>query len=404
MKIFCYLQFLFERKYTENTIEYNIFILMNSPDYTIMQKKTYIILVVIFLLISQVWVVWAITRTVFYRDLINTEAAWIASLQLPTWAIVTGNPDLDWQTHIVPYFSNIAAMSLLDADSAKYKSVVKKYINWYFDHLNMPDYTWLYWSIYDYKYNINTRKETLDWTWRYDSVDSYSATFLSLLRKYHEKTNDTRFLKNKYYLVSAIVWSIPQLQDPTTWLTYAHDAYHISYLMDNAEVYRWLLDAAYLFRNIYTDASSHLYFRIMASNIKQSIAKYLWSDTKQAYFPYFGATTIDTTLWYPDGQAQVFPLLNNLVPTSVGCRQYDRFSSTFPDWIDSKHDDTRFPGAFMAIAAYRCGDYSNMDRFLVNSDTYFARIWHPWVWNISEAAWSIVAANACIRNTKCINK
>ncbi len=54
MKIFCYLQFLFERKYTENTIEYNIFILMNSPDYTIMQKKTYIILVVIFLLISQV--------------------------------------------------------------------------------------------------------------------------------------------------------------------------------------------------------------------------------------------------------------------------------------------------------------------------------------------------------------
>ncbi len=32
-------------------------------------------------------------------------------------------------------------MSLLDADSAKYKSVVKKYINWYFDHLNMPDYT-----------------------------------------------------------------------------------------------------------------------------------------------------------------------------------------------------------------------------------------------------------------------
>ena len=39
MKIFCYLQFLFERKYTENTIEYNIFILMNSPDYTIMQKK-----------------------------------------------------------------------------------------------------------------------------------------------------------------------------------------------------------------------------------------------------------------------------------------------------------------------------------------------------------------------------
>lgn len=52
---------------------------------------------------------------------------------------------------VMPYFSNLAALGLLER--AQYAPVVKKYMDWYFSHLNTSetDYNKVSGTVYDYR-------------------------------------------------------------------------------------------------------------------------------------------------------------------------------------------------------------------------------------------------------------
>lgn len=73
---------------------------------------------------------------------------------------------------MVPYFGNLAARALLP----EYPAAVRCYMEWYLAKLNRADHWSLAGTICDYE----LRDGRLEATGRYDSADSYAATFLSL--------------------------------------------------------------------------------------------------------------------------------------------------------------------------------------------------------------------------------
>lgn len=134
---------------------------------------------------------------------------------------------------IMPYFASMACQGMLE-DIGSYDSV-KKYILWHLNHINeTEDVNKTKGTIYDYKYigNAEQTKKT------YDSVDSYAAVFLSLLRKYEEKTGDKQLLIDNKEKIMLIAQAVNSVFSESLGLSEATETYSIYFLMDNSEVYK----------------------------------------------------------------------------------------------------------------------------------------------------------------------
>ena len=124
----------------------------------------------------------------FYRSIVDSENAWLASTQLSNGALPM-TPTNNGKVQMNPYFADIAALSLLNQPEL-YGDVVKEYMKWHFDHLNTAaeDPSGLDGTIFDYTYTVKNGVVTLEeWTTptpTYDSTDSYAATFLMVVEKY----------------------------------------------------------------------------------------------------------------------------------------------------------------------------------------------------------------------------
>ena len=343
-------------------------------------------------------------------ETIDREALYILSLQKDNGAIAISNDAWDWTNTINPYFANNAAINLLNADPIRYKQAVANYINWYFAHLNPIDKDGLQYTIYDYKWSNNTEISTNS----YDSVDSYNATFLSPLNKFSSETGDKKFFSwsvqidgksiEKQAIIKTMADTILSLKDPNTGLTNAKKSYPIQYTMDNSEVYKWLYDGWVFLTTVY-NSSSWAYFREQSLDLINSIQANLyktWNIDKNGYYlPYYGANTPDMSRWYPDAQSQLFPLLFWAIHSGSHCFVYDNFKKNFPDWIDSKHADGRFPSSFIAKVAFMCNDYESLRLFLINTKQEFGNNGNKWPWNINEAWWLIDVSKVCEKNSSC---
>lgn len=134
---------------------------------------------------------------------------------------------------INPYFASIACQGMLE-DIGSYGSV-KRYIIWHLNHINMTeDSKGTKGTIYDYVYNGDTESCNND----YDSVDSYAAVFLSLLRKYVEKTGDKQLLIDNKAKIDLIAQAVNSVFSESLGLSESTATYPIYFLMDNAEVYK----------------------------------------------------------------------------------------------------------------------------------------------------------------------
>lgn len=134
---------------------------------------------------------------------------------------------------IMPYFASIACQGMLE-DIGSYDSV-KKYIIWHLNHINeTEDVNGTKGTIYDYKYIGNTEQTEKS----YDSVDSYAAVFLSLLRKYEEKTGDKQLLIDNKEKIMLVAQAVNSVFSESLGLSEAKETYPIYYLMDNSEVYK----------------------------------------------------------------------------------------------------------------------------------------------------------------------
>ena len=153
--------------------------------------------------------------------------------QHPNGAIATYTV-LDKENYtIMPYFATLACQGMLE-DIGSYDSV-KKYILWHLNHINeTEDVNKTKGTIYDYKYIGNAEQTEKS----YDSVDSYAAVFLSLLRMYEEKTGDKQLLIDNKEKIMLIGQAVNSVFSESLGLSEAKATYPIYYLMDNSEVYK----------------------------------------------------------------------------------------------------------------------------------------------------------------------
>jgi hypothetical protein len=136
-----------------------------------------------------------------YAKIHISEQAWLSNLQLSSGALPFRAPE-DGSVHIVPYFSDTVAVALLQgAPSQEYLEEVKAYFDWRFSHQNdaSTDYNRIAGTIYDYDAKVENGVVVSESTKeKYDSVDSYAASFLMALWEYHNKAHDDAYLIDHY--------------------------------------------------------------------------------------------------------------------------------------------------------------------------------------------------------------
>ena len=259
-------------------------------------------------------------------EIFETETAWLASLQLDNGAIpMTANKN--GVVSVNPYFADFAALALLD-NSEKYADNVKNYIEWHFAHLNTAktDYNGVDGTIYDYSVTVENgivKKEEItvkDGKNSYDSTDSYAATFLMVLEKYYEKTDDSEYIISKSKDIERITDVI--FATMNMGLTFAKPDYEVKYLMDNCEVYEGVLAAKALFDVISSNDDAYKMMQIKCEKaaiwMKQSIEKVLWNSENGHYESAVfknGSTAFEFSWneYYPSATAQLFTILHGVI-------------------------------------------------------------------------------------------
>lgn len=325
-----------------------------------------------------------------YDQVIDNEAAWIAEIQFDNGAIPM-HRDSKNPAKIVPYFSNIASIGLLE--NPKYLSNVKRYMDWYFTHINKRDYNNLSGTIYDYQIKPNGEELSLN---SYDSTDSYAATFISLLKKYYMMTNDKKYLlenKEQFELIGKAMVS-PINPDGLTW---AKPDYKVKYLMDNTEVLMGIKDAKWLYTNVYNDEAKNKFFTKCENDITSSIQKKLWNNKQNMYKSYineFGLCLgLSWSKFYPDATAQLYPIWTGLLKPDDqrSKRLYDEFNIHHSGWTSLNTSD-KFPWSVVAYCAAIMGDKDRVNTFLVSVKEKYIDEGHAWPWNAMDSGMAIMAA------------
>lgn len=301
------------------------------------------------------------------QQIFESETAYLASLQLENGAIPMTRSE-NGELSMNPYFADFAALALLD-DANEYADEVKKYTDWHFEHLNTKetDYNGIDGTIYDYiitvkdgKVTGETVKET-DGKKTYDSTDSYAATFLMVLEKYYEKTNDADYILSHSKDIERIVNAM--LSTLHRGLTFAKPDYEVKYLMDNSEVYEGVIAAFAIFRDVICPSDSS-YDEIAekcektAEEIVNAIEKYLWNASENHYESAIfhdgkAAYEFSWDEYYPDATAQLFPIIHGVIAADSKRANilYDSFCNSF-DWQNFDIPSEFCWGSNVLAAAY----------------------------------------------------
>lgn len=316
-----------------------------------------------------------------FETIVNEETAWLASLQLENGAIpmtYTANGTVKMN----PYFADFAALALLDRDDT-YAENVKKYMDWHFNHLNTAesDYNGVDGTIYDYNLTLADEKITdesiilTDGHGTYDSTDSYAATFLTVLRKYCEKTNDQEYIISHSKDIERITNAM--FSTLHNGLTFAKPDFDVKYLMDNCEVYEGAVSATFLFENIIcpNDSSYNALAekcRNTADGIKATIENKLWNPIGNYYnagirkILDWPERVFNWNEYYPSATAQLFPIVFGLIQpnTERANHLYNKFCETY-DWINFDYPDAFYWGSNV-MAAAKMNDIDHVVGYMTN--------------------------------------
>ena len=247
----------------------------------------------------------------------------------------------------IPYFSNLAAMAILGDPRGHVP--VQNYMDWYVTHLNRPDKYNLSGTMYDWK------KVHGEWvaTYSYDSADSYAATFLSLSLHYARATQDFAWAKENLESLLEVAGVLLELQD-VDGLIWAKPRYYVKFLMDNAENYRGLRDAAELMRYVGREDLAGV-FDSAAERVAIGIERHLWLPDRQVYaWALYGRwwARAPQAKWYPDTVSQIYPVIFGVIePDSPRAESlYSYLNSHYPQWPTGQFDDI-FPWTVLSFMA-----------------------------------------------------
>jgi hypothetical protein len=239
-----------------------------------------------------------------YSALVASLSAQIASKQLSDGALLNSS------TGINGYFGNYAAMGLVAAGNY---AGAQRWAQWYVAHLNPAGVWGAGCTEYDYKL-VNGVETSLGTA---GSVDARAATFLTLLRTMYASGNPAlvSYVASLHATAECVATSITSLLAPNG-LTQVTPGNGNEYLMDNAQTYRGLSDAAWLESNVWNDAADAGAHAADAATISGAIAG-LWNPTVGMYA---AATSVHGHLetpswktWYADSTAQLFLVINGVL-------------------------------------------------------------------------------------------
>jgi hypothetical protein len=213
------------------------------------------------------------------------------------------------QNYIIPYSMNLILMKRFQEDPELQNiNDIEDYIHWVFDNLNYPDKYGLTGSIYDFTITRSGVEVPME---IYDSVDSYSATFLVVLNEFFKLTNDKELISAYKNKIDDIAYTIIYLQD-NDGLTVAIPNTKTKYLMDNCEVYLGLQAYIELSESMNWECTDYIESR---EKMKRSINDIFFNKTKINYN--WAVDEVihesDWDVFYPDSYAQLFPILFGLL-------------------------------------------------------------------------------------------
>src|ERR1700677_810458 len=154
-------------------------------------------------------------------------------------------------TIVSPYFANIAATGA--ARTGSDLTAVQQWIAWYVLRSRDPNPWGIAGAISDYAILPNG---TLQSTGSADSVDSYAATFLTLVSTAWQDgdANLRAYVQSIHSDVERIASALDAVTD-TDGLTWALPTYHMKYVLDASEVYAGYRDLAILRLGAYDDVA-----------------------------------------------------------------------------------------------------------------------------------------------------
>lgn len=289
------------------------------------------------------------------------------------------------QGGVVPYFSNFAAMAMLEEPSCL--PLVKRYLDWYLRHLEKNG------TVRDYTYESDLNFKTA----RPDSEDAYAGTFLSLAYHYHKKSGHASWGKANLPDLKRVAGAVINLMDRDG-LTFALAGYRVKYLMDNCEAYRGLADFAELLACLGDPEAS--YFKSMAEAIAGGIERFLWN---RLHFCYHSSKTgwlrpgINLKKFYPDAACQVFPALYGLIEPAKerGARLYQMFNHNQKNWLSIRPPD--YPWMILGLYACMHGDYGKAyDKVRYAREAYIDT--ESGNWFCAESAFFIITCARLLQN------
>lgn len=318
--------------------------------------------------------------------ILKNQFDWLSSLILPGGEFIMNDKTPDSTYKIIPYFSNIACLALLE-DLAKLQQV-KNYIYWYISHLNCPDKHGVNGTIYDYWLRKN---HELVSTKDYDSYDSYPATFLTLCLGYYQRSMDINFFEKNRKNFDLICNSLISSMD-LDYLTWAKPDYKIKYLMDNCEVYQGLIDGSILYAKVYNDSETSQILLNLAKRNHDAIENKMWNNDNYYCFIDNGGTGSKPNYkkWYPDATSQLFPILCGLIkPESTRAKYiYNKFNTSNPNWHKIKQTGI-FPDAYVGYIAVIMKDYDRVSSFLNLCEENYIKKGNVWPWYNVECSYFI---------------
>ena len=367
-----------------------------------------------------------------YQEIIETESAWIASLQLSNGALpmtsfkdaVTDSSDSDndaassgqAETYENPYFSEFAILALLE-NGTRYSAEVKKYLDWHFAHINAKseDVNGEAGTIYDYtEYadengNVTAEKVvTKEGRKFYDSTDSYAALFLCDLYKYYRVTNDREYIEANKAQIDLVVSAMFCTMNKG--LPMATPSYHTKYLMDNAEVCRGMRDGAKLYSEVFPGDSRINKMTKARKTIKNRIENKMWNKKAGAYYsaltkkekPY----SFRWNRFYMDATAQVYPITNGVKsPESKRAKAvYSKFNKYWSsgkknhDWeqLQTTDKDGYYWGELVYCAALM-NDTARVETYMRTYEAAVRKTDHAYPLYNADSAKVVLAAGVMLK-------
>ena len=308
------------------------------------------------------------------KQWINEQVDFIRSKQRASGAI------LSTDMRISPYFGNIAAFGLVEADTGASRAAALRWMEWYFAHLNPASTNVPANSVFDYNYDPAAKTETP--TGDFDSVDSYASTALNLAYRGYLSGDAglqsfvTTNIETYEAIANLLTESAPTgVRIPSESvdgdLTMAKPSYPIAYTMDNAEVYSGLADFARL-EKLLGRTSQAKYYRSWAHTTKNAILAKLWNPTNNNW-DWAYANSSNTDVFYAQGTAQLWPIIFGVVaPTDPkAISGWAQFSASHPTWYEGVIPDS-YPWVSIARAAQIMGETAKASSYLTNVHSRYA--------------------------------